>query len=83
MTYDQETVFSDGMTLKNVQDAVAAAATTGMWHVAYELATRYSLQNVICMKCGILPSPHDHTYEMHGGHAIRKCLSCSRGNSRR
>ncbi len=83
MIYNKETIFPDGMTIKNVQDAVTAAAATGMWHVAYELAARYGLQNEICMQCGSFTTPHDHTYVMHGNQAIRKCSSCDRGNSRR
>lgn len=82
MIGQDDTVFLDGMTLKNVQDAVAAAAMTGMWHVAYELSARYGLQNEICMQCGVITNAQDHTYVMHGGQAIRKCLTCHRGTRR-
>jgi len=78
----EDTVFFDGMTLKNVRDAVAAAAMTGMWHIAYELATRYRLQDVICMQCGVITNAQNHTYVMHGQHAIRKCFTCNSGTRR-
>ena len=77
-----DTVFPDGMTLKNVQDAVSAAAAIGLWYVAHEMAFRYKLQDVICMKCGKITKPQDYTYVSHGGLAIRKCLGCNRGTNR-
>jgi hypothetical protein len=70
--------FEDGKTFKDVRDAMVAAATTGMWHIAHDLAHRYGLHNVICTKCG-KPTGPQHTYYTYRERAIRICLRCGGG----
>jgi hypothetical protein len=70
-------VYADGMTLKNVRDAVVAAGATGMWHVAWELAKRYDLQEALCMKCAKALHPSEGTYLTRSGQAMRFCLKCA------
>ena len=69
-------VFADGMTLKTLREAIAAAATANMWHVARDLAHRYKVQDIICMKCGA-QTGSQHTYFTYRDLAIRICLKCN------
>lgn len=71
-------VFPDGQTLKNVRDACVAAAKTGMWHIAHDMAIRYNLQDWMCTKCGKATGPQ-HTYYTYRERAIRICLPCNGG----
>jgi ribosomal protein L40E len=73
-------VFEDGMTLKTLRDAIVAAAIIGMWHVARDLAYRYKVQDIICMKCGEQTGVQ-HTYFSYRNVAIRICLKCNGRNT--
>ena len=75
-------VFRDGMTFKNLRDAIVAASTINMWHVARELATRYRVDNVLCMKCGTPnANPQQHTFFMYRDLSIRICKKCNNGGN--
>lgn len=69
-------VFADGMTLQSIRDALAAASQTGMWHLCWEMARRYGLEQAICMGCGIACTAQKSTYIQRGGHAVRVCKTC-------
>lgn len=72
-----EHVFPDGMTLRNVRDAVVAASKIGMWHLAYELAERHRMQKKLCLKCARTNlSEQDITYFTYRGLSIRICRKC-------
>lgn len=74
-------VFPDGTTFKNVRDAVIAAATASMWHVAYEMASRYHVQGILCLKCAVIDGREQKfTYYTYRGKAIRICRKCNSGN---
>lgn len=75
-TYPADHVFSDGQTLQNVRDAMVAAAKTGMWHVAFELAHRYNVQEAFCMSCSGPLLQAQGTYMQRSGLAIRICKKC-------
>jgi len=81
--YPDNHTFADGMSFKNVRDAVVAASMIGMWHVARELAVRYRVEDMICLKCGVPDlNPQRYMYYSYGGQAIRICLKCNRGDGR-
>ena len=78
LTGGDDHVFEDGMSFKNLRDAMVAAATAGMWHIAHELAQRYGVQDLICVKCG-QQTGAQHTYYSYRDRAIRICLKCNSG----
>jgi len=79
--YPDNHVFGDGMTFQNVRDAVVAAGKANMWHVAHEMAHRYRVQDMICLKCGTPNTcSQQHTYFTYRDKAIRICLKCNGGN---
>lgn len=79
--HSDDYVFPDGQTFKNVRDSVVAAALANMWHVAYDIARRYNVQDMICIKCGKADArQQNHTYFTYRDHAIRICSKC-RGNN--
>lgn len=73
-------VFPDGQTFKNVRDAIVAASKTGMWHVSHDMSLRYNLQDWLCTKCGKATGAQ-HTYYMYRERAIRICLKCNSGGT--
>jgi hypothetical protein len=73
---DENHVFDDGTTLKTLRDALIAASLTGMWHVAWEMAHRYKVEQVLCMGCGNMLPVQKGTYVARGGRAIRLCPAC-------
>jgi len=74
-------VFPDGMSFANVRDAVIAAAKVNMWHVAYEMAARYKVDRILCLKCAIIDRREQKfTYYTYRGKSIRICLKCNSGN---
>jgi hypothetical protein len=75
------TVFPDGQTFQSVRDAIIAAAMTGMWHVSHELAQRYQIENIVCLKCGGIIKPGQATYFTYRERAVRICLKCNGGGS--
>lgn len=74
--YKPDHVFEDGVALKTVRDAIIAAGATGMWHVAWDMAKRYNLQEAICMKCANPIHSSQGTYLMRSGIAMRFCKRC-------
>ncbi len=76
-------VFADGLSLQDVRDAITAAGTIHMWETAYDIAKRYRIQDVICLKCGCDTTPQTHTYYVMLGVAVRLCLRCSDSLGRR
>jgi ribosomal protein L40E len=73
-------VFPDGMTLRNVRDAVVAATKIGMWHTAYEMAERHGMQKKLCLKCAKTNlNEQEITYFAYRGLSIRICRKC-KGN---
>lgn len=71
-------VFADGQSFKNVRDAIIAAGKTGMWHIAFNMAQQYLIQEVICLSCGGALSLGQGTYMQRSGLAIRICLRCNK-----
>lgn len=76
--YPEDHVFADGQSLRNVRDAMVAAAKTGMWHVAFSLAHQYNVQEAFCMACGGPLGQAQGTYIQRSGLAIRICGGCHR-----
>lgn len=69
-------VFADGVTLKNVRDAIIASGVTGMFRIGWEMAKRYDLQEALCMKCANALHVSQGTYLTRNGQAMRFCAKC-------
>lgn len=79
--YSDNHVFRDGQTFANIRDAVRAAAAANMWHVAHELAQRYNVENMLCLKCGAADTRRENfTYFTYRDKAIRICRKCNGNN---
>lgn len=77
-------VYADGMTFRAVRDAIVAAATAGMFHISKEMAQRYKIHNIVCMRCA-KPNvdPKQYTWVNHNTLAIKICLACRAAMQRR
>jgi len=69
-------VFADGTTLKTLKDALIAASSIGMWHVAWEMAHRYKVEKILCMGCGSSLPMQEGTCVLRGNRSIRLCMTC-------
>lgn len=76
--YPDDHVFADGQTLRNIRDAIVAAAKTGMWAVAFEMAHRYNVQEAFCTACGGPLGQAQGTYIQRQNLAIRICINCNK-----
>jgi len=79
-----EHIYADGMTFKNLRDAIVAASKAGMWHISHEMAARYQVADILCLSCGKPNTDAQaYTYFTHQTMAIKICLSCNRDRSLR
>lgn len=76
MFLDDMRALNDGTLFTSLQDAIRAASAAGMWQVAHELASRYRLQDVLCLSCGVQTDAQNHTYVLRNEQAVRVCIQC-------
>jgi hypothetical protein len=73
-------VFSDGQSFENVRAAVRAAWLAGSYDLALEIAQRYDIHRVMCVRCTqqtvaskVMPSPNVYVTPRSWHHVCEDC----------
>jgi len=69
-------IYPDGMSLKQIRDAIVASGKIGMFRVGWDMAKQYNLQEALCMKCACAMHPSQGTYLTRNQQAMRFCSKC-------